>query len=831
MFSKINAGLRNPFSTSADPKDINKDSIGKGKQKATGTWTSIALNDLKRDTSTNANGAALSPTYAFDVLGFTMPDRHATQNVSSSAAGAGAGTGTGTSGTTPLTGQIAQVSSSNRMQQHEAFAQPNIRFREFLTDHGLQVVPNPGRGNNCSIYALVQYASPSLRGPALDREVAEIRQQFDQRHPDEQGNMLLLDGQQGGHASDLISLVNRRYNVDMAVGVVQAGIESSHPVTQLGVYEGSSARPPGSEPTHRVVVWDEGGHFEAIKPLPQTGHSFGVSTPTSTRPPATPHVKFTPDTKLPVSPPVASQQSTAATSVVKGAVKSAVKGTGNPFDKLLSIGSRRLPSRAQQTPLSTSPEKGEFKPLSFTPDGSDWLNGIPHVDPTALAQPDAKPERGIDPGFIVPSTKSQPGQAFDRSKPGFTAVEVNGIRPYGNLFNAFAANSHGAESTNLALTGISVGGAHELVAGGFNSHALLASGRKRARYGNQLASMLQQDVQRFRSNPNQETMIVTKDKKGQFTYDLPKVAKLAASDNPKYADEIAHAKNVLLTAYIKDEVAGKRQNRAIYELGRNTLGVTSAALLVAGTHGLAAAAASAPAIATKQAGLGIGMANALDVGKGVRGVKQRIRDGKQQEIDGNFLRQRLNLQRGAIPEDTPDEAIDGVHAAMRDNAAVEANAKVFGKIFPGSIINEQKSSAKKSELGDQVAAHALTVIDYHVDQFAARGFGNIEEFHRTVHRPGASLREKKKVLTASVKGDANLRTAYDLLRDLGMRRSEATAAIQSVVVRKIESKLATDPAKPIGSATTAAKNKASEPQTNEPDRGDVAAMKTVMTRR
>lgn len=824
MFSKIYAGLRNSTSTTADPKDINQDSIGKGRPIAAGTQVSIELDKLKPNTRgdtapANTNGTALPPSHAFDVLGFTMPDRRGNQNASL----AGRTASAGTSGTTPPTGQVAQVSSSNRMQQHAAFAEPNTRFRAFLADHGLQVVPNQGRGNNCAIYALVQHASPTLRGPALDRVVTDIRQQFDQRHPDEQGNMLLLDGQQGGHASELISLVNQRYKVDMAVGVVQAGIEASHPVTQLGVYEGSGTRPPGSEPTHRVVVWDEGGHFEAIKPLPQTGHSFGISTPVSTRPQPTPHVKFTPDSKSRLSAPAGGPPSTTATN--------AARRTDSPLDRFRSLGTWRLPSRAQQTSLSTSSEKVEFRPLSFTPDGSDWLSGIPHVDHASLAQPAAKAEGAVDPGFVVPSTKSQPGQAFDRSKPGFTAVEVNGIRPYGNLFNAFAANSHGEQGTDLALTGISVGGAHELVAGGFNGHALFASGRKRARYGNQLASMLQRDVQRFRSNPNQETMIVTRDRKGQFTYDLPKVAKLAASDNPKYADEIAHAKNVLLTAYIKDEVAGKRQNRALYELGRNTLGVTSAALLVAGTHGLAAAAASAPAIATKQAGLGIGMANALDVGKGVRGVKQRIRDDKQKEIKNNFLRQRLNLQSGAIPEGTPDEAIDGVHAAMRDSARVEADAKVFGKIFPGSIINEQKSSEKKGELGDQVAAHALTVIDYHVDQFAARGFGNLEQFHREVHRPGASLREKKKVLTALVKGDANLRTAYDLLRDLGMRRSEATAAIQSIVVRKIETRLATDPAKPIGSATSAAMNKAAQPQTNEPDRDDVAAMKTVMARR
>ncbi|OAJ62877.1 hypothetical protein [Paraburkholderia ginsengiterrae] len=792
------------------------------------------MNDLKRDAngsgtppvSGNGNTTASSQKHAFDVLGFTLPTHGTNQGANQGTSSSTTAATTNASGT-GQTGHIAQVSSGNRMQQYAAFAEPNAQFRGFLTGHGLQVVPNPGRGNNCAIYALVQHAAPSLKGPALDREVNEIRQQFNQNHPDEKGNMLLLDGEHGGHAAELISMVNQRHNVDMAVGVVQAGIEAAHPATQLGVYEGNGSRAPGSVPSHRVVVWDQGGHFEAIKPLPQTGSRFGVTTPASAKPSVKPQVKFTPDTKKQASASISGTKTTASTSTAK-----AGGGSGNPLSRFLPLGARRLSSGTRQPPSSASSKSAAFAPLSFTPDNHDDLfKDVPHIDHASLAQAAKTPKVSNGPGFIVPSTKSQPGQAFDRSKPGFTAVEVNGIRPYGNLFNAFAASSHGDQATDLAITGISVGGAHEVVAGGFNGHALFASGRKRERYGRQLSSMLAQDVQRFKDNPNQETLILTRDKKGQLTYDLPKVAKLAASDNPKYADEIAHAKNVLLTAYIKDEVAGKRHNRALYELGRNTLGVTSAALLVAGTHGLAAAAASAPAIATKQAGLGIGMANALDVGKGVRGVKQRIRDSKQQEINNDFLRRRLNLQPGDIPDDIPDEALDGIHASMRDNARVDAGAKVFGKIFPGSIINEQKSLEKKGELGDQVAAHALNVVDYHVDQFAARGLNNLEELHRTVHRPGASLRDKEKALSASIKGDPDLRTAYDLLRDLGMRRSEATAAIQNVVVRKIETRLATDPAKPAGSATAAMKKKAAETQSGDPDRDDVAAMKEVMARR
>lgn len=89
-------------------------------------------------------------------------------------------------------------------------------------------MPNPDRGINCAIYALVQHAVATLQGPALDQEVREIRQQFDQNHSNEHGNMLLLDGQHGGHAAELISLINQRHNVDIASRLLhpkQAAVE------------------------------------------------------------------------------------------------------------------------------------------------------------------------------------------------------------------------------------------------------------------------------------------------------------------------------------------------------------------------------------------------------------------------------------------------------------------------------------------------------------------------------------------------------------------------------------------------------------------------------
>ncbi|MET5020546.1 hypothetical protein AAHH78_36745, partial [Burkholderia pseudomallei] len=68
-----------------------------------------------------------------------------------------------------------------------------------------------------------------------------------------------------------------------------------------------------------------------------------------------------------------------------------------------------------------------------------------------------------------------------------------------------------------------------------------------------------------------DRLILTRARNGKLDYALDKVMKLAANDDPLLAAPSAHAKDVLLTLYIRPEVAGKRISRAAYELARNAL--------------------------------------------------------------------------------------------------------------------------------------------------------------------------------------------------------------------------------------------------------------------
>ncbi|KVC94229.1 hypothetical protein WI76_25090 [Burkholderia ubonensis] len=500
-------------------------------------------------------------------------------------------------------------------------------------------------------------------------------------------------------------------------------------------------------------------------------------------------------------------------------------------DRIRNDGPPRLPPRLPPLSLGEPLSLGSLggKPPSPPP---------PPTPPAAIPQTEPPPPPATD-EFRAPHPERQPGQAYDRSKPGFTLAETNGIRPLASLFNAAAAGRHGDVATGLAIGGLASGLAHETAGAGMNGHAMFASWRKRRRYDRQLSAMRDRDrdVAAFRAAAidsdvrRLDRLILARDRNGKLDYHLDKVMKLAASDDPQLAAESAHAKDVLLTLYIRHEVAGKRMNRAACELVRNALGIASGAALIAGTHGLAAAPASAAAVGAKQAGFALALLNALDIAKGVRGLKQRMRDDKAREIDRNALRNRMTFDARAISDATPDEAIEGIHAVLKDNGRIEANRQRFGKVFPGRWVNEKKSTANKNEMAELTAKHALTIIDRSIDRFAGDGPAKLHAFYAGIHVKNASTSQKKRALRDAIGNDADLVDAYNLLCDLGMRDGEARVAIESLIVRRIEIGLANDAATSRARATDAGRKYAEQAASGERAPDDVAAMRTVLQRR
>ncbi|MGQ7883492.1 hypothetical protein ACUTF1_31240, partial [Burkholderia pseudomallei] len=237
------------------------------------------------------------------------------------------------------------------------------------------------------------------------------------------------------------------------------------------------------------------------------------------------------------------------------------------------------------------------------------------------------------------------------------------------------------------------------------------------------------------------------------------------------------------------------------------------------------------AVAAKQAGFALALLNALDVGKGVRGLKQRMRNDKARDIDRSALRSRMTLDTRGIDDETPDEAIKGVHAVLKDNGRIEADRKRFGKLFPGRWIDEKKSTTNKNDMADLTARHALTLVERSIARFAGEGDANLHAFHARVHPRNASTSQQKRALRDAIERDAHLVDAYNLMRDLGMRGGEARIAIDGLIARRIEIGLANDPATSRARATDAGRKHAEQQRSGERAPDDVTAMRTVLQRR
>jgi hypothetical protein len=453
-----------------------------------------------------------------------------------------------------------------------------------------------------------------------------------------------------------------------------------------------------------------------------------------------------------------------------------------------------------------------------------------------------------DPGFKLPARSQRLGQPVYRDKPGFSLLETNKLRPDASVAGAIGIGTH---STAGAATGAVVGGsltaAHEAVSALVNGHAFFAARERKQRYGEQLDSLLQDDLKKFQSDIDNgvpirpETMIlkrkngiqktsdlVTKpasnapenprtnartktNPSAELDYDMDAVRKLAASDDPELKNEAAHAKNVLLTAFLKDDVAAKQGNRAAYEFIRNTVAIGAATATAVGTHGASVAAAGSHAVATaaseRIAGSALAGAGALDVGKGIRGLKQRMRDEKA-EVAGSYeLHKRHAFADSVAGEnadpqmkqafddlgDARDKLIKDTHLAFRQQAHTQAGQERYGKIFPGTLINERKSTAAKKETRDLVGKHAHAVVEYQMGVGDPARQKTLANQWNTIMQSGGTRQTRARQFAALIDADPGMKNAYQLLRDTGMGRSESIYTMQRMVEMSIESKLAKDP--------------------------------------
>ena len=472
----------------------------------------------------------------------------------------------------------------------------------------------------------------------------------------------------------------------------------------------------------------------------------------------------------------------------------AAPALGRPPSRNSSLGGNTLDQRPR-TALSQL-----TRTASVASNRSDASFHSAVSDQTLLADEDAI---GKETGFHIPERKHYIGEMMPREKRGYALIRSNDFRVMGPAAN---------------VTGIAIGGVagptigavanqgfvmmHESVSAVTNLHAWYTSHNKRARYQEQLKSMLAQDLadvhlDRASLGPQgaahrpQELMIFKRDKKGEFEYDLTKVRQLAENDAPHLGSASLRAKNILLTAYIS-ESATKQSNRAVYEGIRNTIALGGAAALIIGTHGGAIGAAAAGVAGAKGVGVAMGTLSSLDVAAAHRGVKQQLRDEKQRLIDSGIAQRNRQFAVDHSPaqpagadrlhelEAMPKPALQSLQKVFREQAVAEAAQQNF-RLVPGKLINHNKSTPEKDAYRSTVSAHAAAVFS------ACIGIENpaLVPKYRTVldelYASGPDQFTREKALKSAINADPNLKNGYRFLRDVGFRRSEARQTIHAAL--------------------------------------------------
>ncbi|QTD94189.1 hypothetical protein [Burkholderia anthina] len=634
---------------------------------------------------------------------------------------------------------VANVPPEKIAEQLAAVHASNKDFRAMLANRDMEPIPNGGKGNNCSIYSLVQCAAPDLDDAALHQVVGEIRAEFDAAHTGEAGQMLLLDANEGGHGKALVSLVNKRFGVDMQVGVVQAGVSPEHPVTTLGQFHGE--RPSGQARALRVVVWDQHRHFEAVTST--AGQAVVTAEPklaTSTTGKGT---EVSPARKSSTPPHVTTTHSTTAesTSPVTATVTKQASGG-----------------------LGTSKSEGKVKGKSDDePPGKSHDGTSPASTKTTTEAATARPH-GIALTKLVPNPSS--GAKIFRKLGRWMRVDnenavpqlLNRTKPEGGIVQGLSK----AHMTTTAPSALQL--AHESVNAVYAAQELGSSAMRKSRYQAMLKQWPAADDEPKVKTGGSEVPLseIARRKDFQSRYDL----KVAILGQPEGAER-EQMLDVLTGRYIAEVQGKNRVVRSAIKTTMSVVGVGAGVGLAVGTHGVAPAALAGGAILSGR--------DLLDNRKAAHSLKQHYRDKKMDAIDHGARQHRLKNKYTGEPGDEEKAGWDSVRKDVS-----QQRIKRFLPI-KYDMFNENKSTGEKKQEVDLVKKHA-----------AARVAGAVEESHGRHSLQDAYMKSSgvnKKALKQFYRdavdadrredGGSDIAAALQLMRDLGMSKMEAISHLRT----------------------------------------------------
>lgn len=277
-----------------------------------------------------------------------------------------------------------------------------------------------------------------------------------------------------------------------------------------------------------------------------------------------------------------------------------------------------------------------------------------------------------------------------------------------SILNAASTNVHGKFPYDA-------GPVTELVNGVATGTTAIAAHKVKDRYEQKVNDMLADDLRRFefvsikpQTTSNQglvdyqnltpaqkqllkndptipENQILTRDAKGHWQYDKSKLGRIARDPLHPQSE---HARDVLAALNIAEN-KGKQRRGALLQTVSSAVGVAATGAQIAGTHG-----AVVPALVAGHAGL-TGK-ETFDLRKPFLDARQTMRNDKSDEVIRLVDRRMAKLP--PVPDDVPLEAKAGAYVKAFEGARAEtAEQKNFGFKVSGSLINDRKSAAVKSD--------------------------------------------------------------------------------------------------------------------------------------
>ena len=340
-----------------------------------------------------------------------------------------------------------------------------------------------------------------------------------------------------------------------------------------------------------------------------------------------------------------------------------------------------------------------------------------------------------------------------------------------------------------------------------------------------------------------DNLIVTRDSRGNWKYDKPKLLKIARNERHPYS---MRARDVLTLMHIYHERGTRQRKGAMYQTFMSGLGAGASVLMIAGTHG-----AALPVVA---AGYAVAAGREfLAMGKPFAQERQKMRDAKAEEMTRmvkHDLKTRLanhdfqpfvwdearraavnaNAQApsGVLPETIPLEAKSGIVAAAFENAERKTAERSFGKWIPGRLINHRKSTPAQDEERGIVVKHVLDAIRNELEHMS---FVALDGLQDVAHAPNFSLSGRVRRLTAQVKADPRLESIHTILTEMGMRPGEALGVMTQLVDVHLAKLRGFDRTNPLGNETQGIADLINQPQLKrEPLETAEASMRDALVR-